>query len=357
MGAFRKWCLFPRPYKAALSLALSATLLGGSLYESQALPPSDKEITSTGLADIFTPKQPIPYELLGLNAFVNDRRFGSVKSQMNEVRNTLGIKRVRVLLHWNDSVQPTPRATPFFAFYDEIIRSLPRGSEALIILTGTPSWMNDSRNWIAGNPRKTFIELWAKRIAARYARQRRVTAYQIWNEPNNPSFSENQTLDVLTKPENYVELLALAHTALKAIAPTKGVINGATTAIAQNFPATLDYNRAMVSAGALSFTDAYAIHYYGKNAERVLFGGIADFLNSIPKPLWITESGAQGAGKQLDYAQRIFPFLKTQVPGISRVYIYQFTESSPATTTYGLRNLTPGLSVSDLYINLRERPR
>jgi hypothetical protein len=113
----------------------------------------------------------------------------------------------------------------------------------------------------------------------------------------------------------------------------------------------------MVRAGALSFTDAYAFHFYGKSVERVLFGGVADFLNSIPKPLWITESGAQGVYKQLEYAQRIFPFLRDQVPGIDRIYLYQFTESSPAATTYGLKNLTPGLSVSNLYINLRDRPK
>lgn len=322
-----------------------------------AAPAPSSEVNAQAFEDILTPRRPIPYALLGINAFVNDRRFGTIQAQFREAASTLGLRKFRVLFHWNDQIQPRPSAQPDFRFYDEIARSLPRGTEALIILTGTPSWMNDPRNWIDNNPRKTFNELWVKKVVGRYKSRRRITAFQIWNEPNSPSFPENTTLQVLSSPENYVELLALGHSTVKSIAPTKLVINGATTAIAQNFPSTLNYNKDMVSAGALNFTDAYAIHYYGKNVERVLLpGGVADFLNGIPKAIWVTESGAQGINKQAEYAERIFPFLKQRIPAIAQIYLYQFTEATPAATTYGLRNLTPGRSVSDLYIKVRDRP-
>jgi hypothetical protein len=310
------------------------------------------------LEDLFIPRKPIPYSLLGVNAFANDPRFGSIRNQFREVKSTLRLRRVRILFAWNDQIQPTPSAEPFFGFYDEIVRSLPVGVEAVVVLTGVPSWMSDSRNWTNGDPRETFVELWVKKVISRYRRQGRLAAYQIWNEPNNPDFRENLTLDVLTKPANYVELLARAHSVIKGAARRKKVINAATTAIAQNFPETLDYNRAMVNAGILSFTDAYAVHYYGKNVERVIVpGGVADFMNSVEKDIWITESGAQGVTKQLEYAERIFAFLKSNVPAIRRIYWYQFTEDSPAGVTYGLRNLTPDSFVSDLYINLRDRRR
>ena len=336
---------------SALLLALIAT------QPSHATPPAS-EISTRGLEDILTPRQPIPYSLLGINAFVNEAKFGTIRSQLREVNSTLGIKRVRVLFAWNDQVQPTPSATPNFGFYDQIVNSLPVGTEALVILTGTPSWMKDSKNWIGGNPRATFAELWVKKVAARYVKKGRVRAFQIWNEPNNPDFKENVTLDVLSKPENFVELVAFGNTAIKSVAPRKLIVSGATTAIAQNFPKTLDYNRAMVNAGILSFVDVYGIHYYGKSVERVLLpGGVADFVRSITKPVWVTETGAQGVNKQLEYAERFFAFLKAKMPGIARIYIYQFTESTPAATTYGLRNLTPGAPVSDLYIKLRNRPK
>ena len=323
-----------------------------------AQPPSSEVSSKASFEDFITPRKPIPYSLLGINSFLNDSRFGTIRSQLRDVTANLGIKKVRVLVAWNDQVQPSPSATPNFRLYDQIIGSLPAGTEALVIVTGVPSWVNNSKNWVGGSPRSTFVELWLKKVVSRYKNRPRVGAYQIWNEPNNPSFSENQTLDVLTKPENYVELLALGHSAVKSISPRKKVVNGATTAIAQNFPSTLNYNKAMITAGALNFTDIYAIHFYGKSVERVILpGGVAEFVNTVTKPIWVTETGAQGVTKQSEYAERIFPFLKKNMPGISRIYIYQYTESSPATSTYGLRNLTPGAFVSDLYIKLRDRPK
>lgn len=337
---------------------LSVASSVGSSSISHAQPPRTEVTTASVFEDLIIPRKPIPYSLLGLNSFLNESRFGSIRSQLRDVTRNLGIKKVRVLVAWNDQVQPYRSATPNFGLYDQIISSLPAGTEALVILTGAPSWVKDSRNWVGGSPRSTFVELWVKKVVTRYKTRARVGAYQIWNEPNNPSFSENQTLDVLTKPTNYVELLALAHAAVKSISPRKKVVNAATTAIAQNFPATLNYNKAMVAAGALNFTDAYAIHFYGKSVERVILpGGVAEFVNTIPNPIWVTETGAQGANKQLEYAERIFSFLKRNMPGIGRLYIYQYTESSPARSTYGLRNLTPGAYVSDLYIKLRDRPR
>jgi hypothetical protein len=310
------------------------------------------------LDDLFIPRKEVPFSLLGVNAFVNDPRFGSIRNQFREVKGTLRLRRVRVLLAWNDQIQPTPSSEPFFGFYDDIVRSLPVGVEAVAVLTGVPSWMSDSRNWINGDPRQTFVDLWVKKVISRYRRRGRLAGYQIWNEPNNPDFVENVTLDVLTKPTNYVELLARAHSAIKGVARRKKVINAATTAIAQNFPSTLDYNRAMVEAGILSFTDAYAIHYYGKNIERVLLpGGVADFLNGLGREIWVTESGVQGVNRQLEYAQRIFPFIKSRVPSIRRIYWYQFTDDAPSDSTYGLRNLSPGAFVSDLYVHLRDRRR
>jgi hypothetical protein len=84
-------------------------------------------------------------------------------------------------------------------------------------------------------------------------------------------------------------------------------------------------------------------------------GGVADFLNGLPKPIWITESGAQGVNSQLEYGERVWPFLTDKIPGIERIYQYQFAEATPADVTYGLRNLSGDLPVSDLYVHLRDR--
>jgi hypothetical protein len=302
------------------------------------------------------PKRSLDYAKLGTNAFVNDQRFGSIKNQYLEVKNTLKLRYVRSLFAWNDQVQPKAGGPIDWSFYDQIARSIPRGLNVMVVLTGVPSWMSDSRNWIEGNPRKTFVELWLKPVIKRYRRFSAISAWQVWNEPNDENNPNNRIIAVLDSPSGYVEMLGLASSAKRAISPKRRLVVAATTAINQNFPETLDYNRALQQAGAENFLDIWAIHYYGYQIENVLFpGGISDFCSGLKKPIWVTESGEKGVNQQLGYAQRLWPFLLQFIPKIERIYQYQFTEATPANDTYGLRNLTPGFTVSDLYINLRDR--
>ena len=288
-------------------------------------------------------RKPINRSKTGVNAFVNDSRFGSIGAQFGEVQKTLGIGFVRVLMNWDDGVQPTPGSTPNFSFYDSIVGNIPAGLDVLLVLTDLPSWMSNSANWIDGDPRKTFVELWVKRVAKRYAGNRNISAIQVWNEPNMTSNPDNQTLNVATNPENYAAMLSMAFTGIRSVAPGKRVVNAATTSINQNYPDTIDYNERMVAAGVDDSIDIFAAHYYGNQFEKVVVnGGVADFLNGLSKPIWITESGAQGVNNQLAYVETAWPFLADKIPGIQRFYYYQFTEATPSDVTYGLRNLTPG---------------
>ena len=301
------------------------------------------------------PKRTIPYSILGISAFVNDQRFGSIRKQFLEVKNTLKIRHVRLLFRWDDNVQPTPSSPANFAFYDDIVRNIPSGVRAIVVLTGVPSWMKNSSNWSGGNPRTTFNQRWVNVVVSRYAKRHSIVGWQIWNEPNMASDDENVTLGLAESPENYVELLSGAYQIIKNIASRDKVIAAATTAINQNFPDTLDYNKALKRAGIEQACDIWTAHYYGEQYERFLFLGIAEFMNQIDKPIWITESGAQGVNSQLAYGQRTWPLLRQEVPKVARIYIYQFTEATSAASTYGLKNLTPGFAISDLYINLRDR--
>ena len=301
-------------------------------------------------------RKPIDTSITGVNAFVNDSRFGSIRQQFAEVRNTLGLRHVRVLLNWSTEVQGAPGLAPDFSFYDSIIDGIPAGVDALVILTGLPSWMSNAANWTDGNPRKTFAQQWVRAATARYGGNGRIVGFQIWNEPNDPANPDNSTLQVVASPANYTELLGFAYSEAKANAPAKLVLNGATTSINQNYPDTVDYNRAMRDAGAQNFIDRWAIHYYGKQFENVVQGGgVADFLNGISEPIWVTESGAQGVNEQLAYVETAWPFLREKIPGIERFYYYQFTEATPPDVTYGLRNLSGDSPVSDLYVYLRDR--
>ena len=300
------------------------------------------------------PRKPIDTNRMGVNAFANERFAGGVCTQYTEIKNTLGLRYVRVLFSWNDSVQPTPESDPFMGFYDEILNCIPAGVDALVVLTHVPSWMNDSANWIDGNPRRTFVRRWVRFVANRYKGNGRIVGYQIGNEPNSTQFADNTTLQLVNSPENFVEMVALASNVIKNVDGAKLVVNGATTGIAQNFPDTLNYNKQLRDAGMESVIDAYAIHYYGKNYEKFILE-VKDFLNGLGKTIWITESGKMGVNKQLPYVEEVWPFLRENVGSIDRIYYYKFAEAIPSNVTFGLRNPDGAFPVSDLYIHLRDR--
>lgn len=297
-------------------------------------------------------RKPIPRSKLAVNAFFNDSRFGSIPSQMSDVTQNLGLRRIRVLARWDNGSQSSPGATPSFGLLESILSNAPSNAEILVVATGVPSWMSNSANWVNGNPRVTYVERWLKPLLRKVRQYGVVKAVQVWNEPNSGLFSENNVMQVRTSPENYTELMALSKNAFDSEAGSIQLVMGATTAINQNFPETLNYNRALRDAGVDSLIDVWAIHYYGQQFENVIQdGGVRDFLQGISKPIWMTESGVQGSDKQLKYGEETWPYLLEKIPSIDRIYIYQYTEGTEASSSYGLRNLN---GVSDLYNWLAE---
>jgi hypothetical protein len=290
---------------------------------------------------------------LAMNAFAYDPRFGSMASQFLEVRDTLKIHMVRLLFSWNDQVQPDPALPPDFQFFDALVNALPDGVDALVLLTGVPSWMHDSSYWENGDPRATFVDLWAAQIMTRYGSNPKIVGWEIWNEPDDGNRDDNGVLDLPDNPANFVQLLALAQAASRRLTPDKLVVSGATTSITDNFPDKLAYNEAMALAGAEAYVDVWGVHFYGRDFDPYLAaGGVAAFLNLLQRPIWVTESGARGVDRQLAYYQEVWPFLRATVPGIARIYCYQFTEDDSPGHTYGLRNLSTDSPYSDLYLYL-----
>lgn len=339
-----------RPILCAIGLALC--LFG---CQSSGFDDAVRDLKSS--ADLIDgiPRKTIDTSRLGVNAFANDPRFGTVRAQMGEVSSVLRLKHVRVLFAWSDEVQPSPDAQPNFSFYDEILASIPEGVDVLVVVTGIPSWMYSNFYWSTDNPRATFVDLWLRKLLARYGSHPAIVGWQIWNEPNMDANFHNRLMG-FKDPANYIELLALASDACRERSPGKLVLNAATTSVNQNYPGSLDYNRALRDLGARDLIDRWAIHFYGRQFENVLRSdGVADFLNGLGKPTWVTEIGVQGVDEQLAQAEEAQPFLSDEIDGIERFYQYQLTEDSPPDQTFGLRNLNATRGVSDLYIYLRDR--
>jgi O-glycosyl hydrolase len=187
-------------------------------------------------------------------------------------------------------------------------------------------------------------------VVERYGNNGRVVGFQVWNEPNQAN-QANSNLGLIDNAAAYVELLKMGHHVIRATAPTKLIVSAATTSINQNYPGSLDYNRAMRDAGAQEYMDIWAIHYYGKQYENLVRpDGVRDFVNGLSKPIWVTESGAQGVSQQLAYGEEVWPYLKEKIPSIERIY-----QASSPDSSYGLRNLSGDQPVSDLYVWLRDR--
>ena len=224
---------------------------------------------------------------------------------------------------WDDGAQPTAKSAFNFSFYDQIVKNIPSGVQAIIVLTGVPSWMKDPSNWIDGNPRKTFAQKWVSTVAARYKLNASVGGYQIWNEPNDVNNPNNDILGVTHSAASYVEMLQSSYQAIKSVAPKALVLNAATTSIIQSYPSSLTYNRQMKAAGAEKYIDIWAAHLYGKSVENIIRpGGVGSFLRTSSKPVWITESGAKGINNQREYVERYWTFFRKNIKKIS-VKLYE----------------------------------
>jgi len=337
---------------ASLVLLLTS-LLSVSLFAACSSDTVDDAIESIENEIDPPSRKDIDRSRLGINAFGNDAQFGSPSDQFLEARDTLGIKFIRMLFNWDDNLQASPGDALSFGFFDALASSIPDGVDAFVVLTGVPSWMADSAHWVEDNPRTTFVENFVKPVVNRYKGNGRIIGFQIWNEPNMLANPDNSVMQMTESPDNYVELLARAYGIVKDMAPSKMVLNAATTSINQNFPSSLNYNKGMRDAGAKEFTDVWAFHYYGKQFKK-LVGDIERFLNGLDMELWVTESGQQGVNEQLAYGEQVWPFLRDNLPDLNRIYVYQFAEATSAENTFGLRNPSADLPVSDLYVHLRD---
>lgn len=299
-------------------------------------------------------RKPIDTTRMGVNNFFIDPEFGTISEQFLEIRDTLGLRHIRVLFAWTTDVQPTPTSTPNYGLFDNIIAAIPPGVDITVVLAHTPSWIVNPSNWVSNNPRITWVEQWLRPTVARYANVAGIAGFEVWNEPDLTVVASDSALD-LEDPDNYLELLLFGSRAIRELAPGKLVIIAATQSIQQNFPTNLDYNKRLADLGAAALVDVWNIHYYSTSFESVITSsGVQDFLNGLGMPIWITESGEQGPNNQLAYVETAWPFLREKVPAIDRIYYYQFGETTPVEQNFGLRTTDPVFPVSDLYVFLRD---
>lgn len=300
-------------------------------------------------------RKPIDVSRTGVNSFFVNPGFGSIVNQYSDIQNNLRLRYVRVLFAWTDAVQPSPSVEPNFGLYDEIVANAPAGVRLLVVVSHSPSWLSNPANWDNKNPRVTWVNRWLQKVVQRYKGNGKIEGYEVFNEPDVVTLASDTVLQ-LTDPANYYEMLSYAAPSVRSIDPGKIVVSAATQSINQQFPARLNYNKSLYSLGAAELVDVWAIHFYSEQYERVVQkNGVEEFLKTVPRPIWVTESGNEGVNNQLAYVEKVWPFLLEHIPNIDRFYYYEYSSQGAPETAFGLRTTSSQFPVSDLYVYLANR--
>jgi hypothetical protein len=211
----------------------------------------------------------------------------------------MGVQNVRILIPWSG----VELQNDFFYWdkVDALVNSAyERNMGILGVLTATPAWATEPGQPAPASPPASTAEYaeFVGAVAERYAGK--VSAYEIWNEPNAATFWYPSP-----DPAAYTELLQAAYPAIKQADPTATVIGGVVGWVT-DYPnlaiSPAEYVQGMYDAGAQGYFDALSYHPY---QYQVPFGqgrpyGPAAPINQLD--LMHQEMVANGDGAKLIWA-------------------------------------------------------
>ncbi|HXH27033.1 MAG TPA: cellulase family glycosylhydrolase [Candidatus Acidoferrum sp.] len=268
------------------------------------LPPS---LTGHSEATTPAPTAPTPVNNFGFSA--DELVWKNADDQAAELDGikATGAGWVRIDMEWY-VVQPTA-GTFDWSVYDRIIDAInQRGLKTLAILDYAPSWdsiggcrSSEYHKCAPADPAP--FAAFAAVAAARYA-QKGVTAWEIWNEPNAPSFWYPRV-----SAAGYTALLKAAYPAIKQANPNATVITGGLTSSATyGTVSPPDFVTALYNDGAEPYFDAIGAHPYSYPTlpsvtadwsgwtQMLRVEDIAAANGDSSKKIWMTEVGAATGG-------------------------------------------------------------
>jgi LysM repeat protein len=283
----------------------------------------------------------------GLTIFVQDQPPASVVEQVSE----LPLDWVKIDVSW-EAIEPAQGVFNFVVL-DEAVNALNRANiDILLTLSGdTPVWARTVSQEDGPPDDFAAFATYTGTMATHFAG--RVTAYQIWNEPNlrRQWSSDRHRID----PASYFDLLRQSYAAIKAADPAALVISAglAPTGFNDGVNALNDrlYLQSLYDLGLKSVTDAVAVHAVGfanppdaeccqkpdgvethyENRSFYFKNTLDDYhaitqANEDERPLWVTKFGW---GTSED----------TETPGEGLVYVTYNSLVEQATYIPGAYNL------------------
>ncbi|OJZ62647.1 cellulase family glycosylhydrolase [Mycolicibacterium diernhoferi] len=266
---------------------------------------------------------------------------------------SLGVKNVRLLVPWWQIQTQDPLGQPVdwesdlnWAKLDTIVNEADRlGLGILGVLQWTPAWATDGPPGSGHPSDPQYLADFAGAVATRYLNK--ITAYEVWNEPNFVLFWNP------VDPVEYTEMLKATYTALKAVSPditVVGAVVGPGITIGEWTKSPVEFVAAMYAAGAHGYFDAISFHPYDfvtKFSEQeanmlsplLQIQQIRALMDAHLQPgeeqlkIWITEYGLPtsqvSAAVQLEFMRDILTAWQS-IAGAGPVFLYSIKDDPDA---------------------------
>lgn len=186
-----------------------------------------------------------------------------------QIMGSTNVKTVRLMIPWA-GVEPFQGQLNWSTVDKTINAAVARGMSVIGFINSTPGWaVAPGAQPISGRPASpAAYGDFAAKVATRY--KGKVSAYEIWNEPNSAFFYSPQP-----DPAGYADLLKAAYPKIKAVDSTVTIIAGVLGAVIDWGTFAMDpvkFVNQMYTAGAKNYFDAVSFHpyhYYLKFSDGV----------------------------------------------------------------------------------------
>lgn len=291
-----------------------------------------------------------------------------------------GGRSVRVDMGWK-TVEPVQGEYAAWALakYDKSIDLAHSvGLDVLLTIQDSPEWANNGRSKQSSPKDPNDFAKFARSMAERYSGK--VSAIEVWNEPNNPDFFVAQQEG--REAEEYVKMLRATHEAVEGsrVGNKMAVVAGGSQYVDDR------WWDALLRGGACSSTDAITVNPYqlpsdagpdrpddgvGSLRHLDVLEAVLDANGCSDKSIWFTEFGWSTHGEspaskpwargvtedaQAAYLTTTLRIVKDEYPRVDRVYWYNLrdrgSEASVQNGNYGL--LRRDLSEKPALIHLRD---
>ncbi|OZC60237.1 hypothetical protein CH267_04620 [Rhodococcus sp. 06-621-2] len=213
-----------------------------------------------------------------------------------------GFDGVRLVVEWSE-IETKRGELDWSAMDSAVDAALSAGLPVLGVVTWSPTWAVPPEYALTAHPAPADPELFAAFAGAAADRYRdRITAWEVWNEPNVAA-----TFGPSAHPERYCSLLSATSRAIRAAAPDAVIVAGSTSPAVDsaNSLAPATFVEALYRCAGGGTFDAVSMHPYSTPALLSEPASEWDSANEVArvrdvmirngdtaKQIWFTEFGA-----------------------------------------------------------------